>query len=216
MAKNLLVTINNCELSINNDELRKSLTNIVSAEKVSKNSAWIVAGEYTKIFDNELYEEDFESAKEFAEIMGVSKGLVSQYRKAYDFIRVNEYFTADDITVGKAYMLSGIDNLADFIAWCDSNSLLIKAMSDKCLRNTIKEWKKELEAIDVEDPETDEEVNEVEEAKNTTDDIMNDIKDMLKDCSYEQLEELKNYIEGMLGNPPTFKERGEEDEVSNS
>lgn len=198
MAKNLLVTINNCELSITNDELRKSLTNIVGAEKVSKNSAWIVASEYTKIFDNELYEEDFESAKEFAEIMGVSKGLVSQYRKAYDFIRVNDYFTADDITVGKAYMLAGIENLADFIAWCDSNSLLITAMSDKCLRNTIKEWKKELEAIDVEDSETDEEVNEVEEAENTTDDIMNDIKDMLKDCSKEQLEELKNYIEGML------------------
>ena len=142
MAKNLLVTINNCELSINNDELRKSLTNIVSAEKVSKNSAWIVASEYTKIFDNELDEEDFESAKEFAEIMGVSKGLVSQYRKAYDFISVNEYFTANDISVGKAYLLACIENLADFIAWCDTNSLSITAMSDKCLRNTIKEWKK--------------------------------------------------------------------------
>ena len=196
MAKNLLVTINNCELSINNDELRKSLTNIVSAEKVSKNSAWIVAGEYTKIFDNELYEEDFESAKEFAEIMGVSKGLVSQYRKAYDFISVNEYFTANDITVGKAYMLSCIENLADFISWCDSNSLSITAMSDKCLRNTIKEWKKELEAIDVEESETVEEVDEVEEAENTTD--IEDIKEMLKECSKEQLEELKNYIEGML------------------
>lgn len=196
MAKNLLVTINNCELSIANDELRKSLTNIVSAEKVSKNSAWIVAGEYTKIFDNELYEEDFESAKEFAEIMGVSKGLVSQYRKAYDFISVNEYFTANDITVGKAYMLAGIENLADFISWCDSNSLSITAMSDKCLRNTIKEWKKELEAIDVEESETDEEVDEVEEAENTID--IEDIKEMLKECSKEQLEELKNYIEGML------------------
>ncbi|HZJ86109.1 MAG TPA: hypothetical protein VFC83_03210 [Erysipelotrichaceae bacterium] len=196
MAKNLLVTINNCELSINNDELRKSLTNIVSAEKVSKNSAWIVASEYTKIFDNELYEEDFESAKEFAEIMGVSKGLVSQYRKAYDFISVNEYFTANDISVGKAYMLSCIENLADFISWCDSNSLSITAMSDKCLRNTIKEWKKELEAIDVEESETVEEVDEVEEAENTTD--IEDIKEMLKECSKEQLEELKNYIEGML------------------
>ena len=197
MAKNLLVTINNCELSIANDELRKSLTNIVSAEKVSKNSAWIVASEYTKIFDNELYEEDFESAKEFAEIMGVSKGLVSQYRKAYDFISVNEYFTANDISVGKAYLLAGIENLADFIAWCDSNSLSITAMSDKCLRNTIKEWKKELEAIDVEESETEEEVEEVE-AENTTDDVIEDIKDMLKECSKEQLEELKNYIEGML------------------
>lgn len=196
MAKNLLVTINNCELSIANDELRKSLTNIVSAEKVSKNSAWIVAGEYTKIFDNELYEEDFESAKEFAEIMGVSKGLVSQYRKAYDFISVNEYFTANDISVGKAYMLSCIENLADFISWCDSNSLSITAMSDKCLRNTIKEWKKELEAIDVEESETVEEVDEVEEAENTID--IEDIKEMLKECSKEQLEELKNYIEGML------------------
>lgn len=196
MAKNLLVTINNCELSINNDELRKSLTNIVSAEKVSKNSAWIVASEYTKIFDNELYEEDFESAKEFAEIMGVSKGLVSQYRKAYDFISVNEYFTANDISVGKAYMLSCIENLADFISWCDSNSLSITAMSDKCLRNTIKEWKKELEAIDVEEKETVEEVDEVEEAENTID--IEDIKEMLKECSKEQLEELKNYIEGML------------------
>ena len=197
MAKNLLVTINNCELSINNDELRKSLTNIVSAEKVSKNSAWIVAGEYTKIFDNELYEEDFESAKEFAGIIGVSKGLVSQYRKAYDFISVNEYFTANDITVGKAYMLSCIENLADFISWCDSNSLSITAMSDKCLRITIKEWKKELEAIDVEESETDEEVNE-EEAENTTNEVIEDIKEMLKECSKEQLEELKNYIEGML------------------
>ena len=197
MAKNLLVTVNNCELSITNDELRKSLTNIVSAEKVSKNSAWIVASEYSKIFDNELYEEDFESAKEFAEIMGVSKGLVSQYRKAYDFISVNEYFTANDISVGKAYLLAGIENLADFISWCDSNNLSITAMSDKCLRNTIKEWKKELEAIDVEESETDEEVDEVE-AENTTDDVIEDIKEMLKECSKEQLEELKNYIEGML------------------
>ena len=197
MAKNLLVTINNCELSIANDELRKSLTNIVSAEKVSKNSAWIVASEYTKIFDNELYEEDFESAKEFAEIMGVSKGLVSQYRKAYDFISVNEYFTANDISVGKAYLLAGIENLADFIAWCDTNSLSITTMSDKCLRNTIKEWRKELEAIDVEESETNEEVEEVE-AENTTDDVIEDIKEMLKECSKEQLEELKNYIEGML------------------
>lgn len=197
MAKNLLVTINNCELSINNDELRKSLTNIVSAEKVSKNSAWIVASEYTKIFDNELYEEDFESAKEFAEIMGVSKGLVSQYRKAYDFISVNEYFTANDISVGKAYMLACIENLTDFIAWCDSNNLSITAMSDKCLRSTIKEWKKELEAIDVEESETNEEVEEVE-AENTTDNVIEDIKEMLKECSKEQLEELKNYIEGML------------------
>lgn len=197
MTKNLLVTINNCELSINNDELRKSLTNIVSAEKVSKNSAWIVAGEYTKIFDNELYEEDFESAKEFAEIMGVSKGLVSQYRKAYDFISVNEYFTANDISVGKAYLLACIENLADFIAWCDSNSLSITAMSDKCLRNTIKEWKKELDAIDVEESEA-EEVDEVEEAENTTNEVIEDIKEMLKECSKEQLEELKNYIEGML------------------
>lgn len=196
MAKNLLVTINNCELSIANDELRKSLTNIVSAEKVSKNSAWIVASEYTKIFDNELYEEDFESAKEFAEIMGVSKGLVSQYRKAYDFISVNEYFTANDISVGKAYLLACIENLADFIAWCDSNSLSITSMSDKGLRNTIKEWKKELDAIDVEESETNEEVDEVEEAENTTD--IEDIKEMLKECSKEQLEELKSYIEGML------------------
>lgn len=197
MARNLLVTINKCELSITNDELRKSLTNIVASEKMTKNSAWVIAMEYTKIFDNELYEEDFESAKEFAEIMGVSKGLVSQYRKASDFISVNEYFTANDITVGKAYMLSCIENLADFIAWCDSNSLSITAMSDKCLRNTIKEWKKELEAIDIEDSETDEEVNE-EETENTTNEVIEDIKEMLKECSKEQLEELKNYIEGML------------------
>lgn len=195
MAKNLLVTVNNCELSITNDELRKSLTNIVSAEKVSKNSAWIVAGEYTKIFDNELYEEDFESAKEFAEIMGVSKGLVSQYRKAYDFISVNEYFTANDISVGKAYLLACIENLSDFIAWCDSNSLSITSMSDKGLRNTIKEWKKELEAIEVE-AEPVEEGEPVEEAE--PDNTMETIKDMLKECSKEQLEELKNYIEGML------------------
>lgn len=197
MAKNLLVTVNNCDLSITNDELRKSLLNIVASEKMTKSSAWVVAMEYTKIFDNELYEEDFENAKEFAEIMGVSKGLVSQYRKASDFISSNEYFTANDITVGKAYMLACIENLADFIAWCDSNSLLISAMSDKCLRNTIKEWKKELEAIDVEEPETNEEVEEVE-AENTTDDVIEDIKEMLKECSKEQLEELKNYIEGML------------------
>ena len=197
MARNLLVTINNCELSITNDELRKSLTNIVASEKMTKNSAWVIAMEYTKIFDNELYEEDFESAKEFAEIMGVSKGLVSQYRKASDFISSNEYFTANDISVGKAYLLACIENLADFISWCDSNNLSITAMSDKCLRNTIKEWKKELEAIDVEDSETDEEVNE-EEAENTANEVIEDIKEMLKECSKEQLEELKNYIEGML------------------
>lgn len=165
MKKNELVTVKTSNLACK--ELQKRVGNIITAMDMGNKSSWIIAEEYNEIVTSELFEEDFESVTDFASYMGVSKGLISQYTKAINFIRDNGYFSIDDLSVVRAYTLSTLkDDLDIFVNWCNSNDRDILSMSDAGLKNTIKEWKKELEAIDEcfsDDNEVFEETEEIEE-----------------------------------------------------
>lgn len=145
-------------------ELKKELKTIVLADEMGKKSAWTVAESYHKIITEELFEEDFENAKEFSEYIGVSKSTISQYVNAVDFVKnYDTIFSTNKLTVGKAYMLSTLkEDVGMFIEWCEVHDRLIEAMSDKGLKDTIKEWKEELEAVEVEAEEVEAEA-EVEE-----------------------------------------------------
>ena len=172
-------------------ELEKSVVAIKVAEVTGKKSAWIIAGEYDKIIKGELFEEDFESKGEFAEVMGVSAGLISQYTKAVEFIRVMEsvkdpMFTRDNTTVGKAYMLAGLEDLQDFLGYCEGEGIDVLQLSDAGLKQIIKAYKNMVVVDDTEEVE-DTDTEEVE-------DKVEYIKELLQELTTEELKEIKSFI----------------------
>lgn len=198
-----MLVINGTETQITNSDLFKSVKTILSAEGMEKASAWVIAREYTNIIQNELYEDDFENEKDFAVSMGKSPALISQYKKACNFmdsIEENAYnLNVDTITVGKAYILAGVDNLAEFLDWCVAENICIESLSDKCLKDVLKQWKN---TIDVE--ATTEEVTEVDNVEETEEDndnltAMELVESLLNDMSKEELEHVKKYIDVRLG-----------------
>ena len=182
-------------------ELEKSVVAIKVAEVTGKKSAWVIAGEYDKIIKGELFEEDFESKGEFAEVMGVSAGLISQYTKAVEFIRVMEsvkypMFTRDNTTVGKAYMLAGLEDLQDFLGYCEGEGVDVLQLSDAGLKQTIKAYKNMVVVDDTEEVEdTDTEEDEVEDTDTEeVEDKVEYIKELLQELTAEELKEIKSFI----------------------
>ena len=196
--RNELVTVVN-NMGLANKELKKSIVNIKVAELTGKQSAWVIAVEYDKIIKGELFEEDFESKGEFASVMGVSAGLISQYTKAVEFIRTCEsdtksMFNKDNTTVGKAYMLAGLEDLQDFIEYCQSEDINIVELSDAGLKQTIKAYKSMVVVDDTEEVE-DTDTEEVEDMDTEeVEDKVEVIKELLQELTTEELKEIKSFI----------------------
>lgn len=192
-TKNEVVTMVN-GYGLANSELKKAVVNIKTAEVQGKRSAWVIANEYNKIMSDDLFEDDFQSKSEFADFMGVSNGLLSQYNKAVEFIRSQvDRFNPDNTTVGKAYMLSCLDDLKDFIAYCDSEKIVIEELSDNGLKQVIKEYKN---IVTVDETETDEtETDETEDAEEIN--TLEYIKELIADLTTEELKELKAYVKNL-------------------
>ena len=195
--RNELVTVVN-GMGLANKELKKSIVNIKVAELTGKQSAWIIAREYDKIIKGELFEEDFESKGEFASVMGVSAGLISQYTKAVEFIRTCEsdnksMFNADNTSVGKAYMLAGLEDLQDFIGYCQSEDINIIELSDAGLKQTIKAYKNMVVVDDTEEVD-DTDTEEVDDTDTEEVDKVAYIKELLQELTTEELKEVKSFI----------------------
>ena len=197
--RNELVTVVN-KMGLANKELKKSIVNIKVAELTGKQSAWIVAVEYDKIIKGELFEEDFESKTEFANVMGVSGGLISQYTKAVEFIKTCEadnksMFNKDNTTVGKAYMLAGLEDLQDFISYCESEGINIIELSDGGLKQTIKAYKNlvVVDETDADDVDTDADVDADADDEDDVDKVEY-IKELLQELTSDELKEIKSFI----------------------
>lgn len=196
--RNELVTVVN-NMGLANKELKKSIVNIKVAELTGKQSAWVIASEYDKIIKGELFEEDFESKGDFASVMGVSAGLISQYTKAVEFIRtcesdIKSIFNKDNTTVGKAYMLACLEDLQDFIGYCQSEDINIVELSDAGLKQTIKAYKNMVIVDDTEEVE-DTDTEEVEDTDTEeVEDKVTYIKELLQELTTEELKEIKSFI----------------------
>ena len=197
-TKNEVVTMVN-GYGLANSELKKAVVNIKTAEVQGKRSAWVIANEYNKIMSDELFEDDFQSKGEFADFMGVSNGLLSQYNKAVEFIRSQvDRFNPDNTTVGKAYMLSCLDDLKDFIAYCDSEKIVIEELSDNGLKQVIKEYKNIVTVDETETDETETDETETDETEDTEEvNTLEYIKELIADLTPEELKELKAYVKNL-------------------
>lgn len=161
MAKNELVTVvKGMELA--NKELEKAVITILTAKAGAESSKWLEATEYNRVLDDDLFSEDFENEKAFASFMGYSPAMMTQFKKAVEFSEKSVMYgdtplTKDNLTVGKAYSLSALkDDVDKFIEYCIVNDVALLALSDAGIKNVIKDWKKENEAIDSEAHELEE------------------------------------------------------------
>lgn len=197
--KNEVVTMVN-GYGLANSELKKAVVNIKTAEVQGKRSAWVIANEYNKIMTDELFEDDFQTKGEFADFMGVSNGLLSQYNKAVEFIRsCVDRFNPDNTSVGKAYMLSCIEDLKDFLSWCEGEGIKIEELSDNGLKQVIKDYKN---IIDVDEVATDEDATEEPEEDATDEELeevntLEYIKELITTLEPEELKELKTYVKNL-------------------
>ena len=157
--------------ALSNPELNTKVESIRKAIEIGNTSAWVQAKAYFDIVSDELYDDDFANLADFATYMGVSKGLISQYTKAWEYYESSSVFEFDRLTVGKTYILSTLkEKDIEFKDWCLSNDRDLYSMSDAGLKATIKEWKKDLEAIDTEAQEN--EVSEENEVSDETVDVV--------------------------------------------
>ena len=197
-TKNEVVTMVN-GYGLANSELKKAVVNIKTAEVQGKRSAWVIANEYNKIMNDELFEDDFQSKGEFADFMGVSNGLLSQYNKAVEFIRSQvDRFNPDNTTVGKAYMLYCLDDLKDFIAYCDSEKIVIEELSDNGLKQVIKEYKNIVTVDETERDETETDETETDDTDDAEEvNTLEYIKELIADLTPEELKELKAYVKNL-------------------
>ena len=165
MKKNEMMNVTN-NTALSNSELNTKVESIRKAVELGITSTWVQAKAYFDIVSDELYDDDFENLADFASYMGVSKGLISQYTKAWEYYDTNTgLFEFDKLTVGKTYILSTLkDKAVEFKNWCASNNRDLYSMSDAGLKKTIKEWKDENEAVEVDATEETEAVEQDTEA----------------------------------------------------
>lgn len=153
----LTITMNPTTLA--NKELAKSIIAINKAVETGNKSSWTVAEEFNRIIADELFEDDFDNEKQFAEFVGISKAYMSQCKRAVDF---KNSHPSVDTTVNKAYIFSTVDDFEDFQSWVlDTYNAQPWEFSDKAVKDLIKEYNAK-----------DEVVEEVEEIEESTDDVV--------------------------------------------
>ena len=132
--------------TLKNTQLKKSLTTMLTASNAGRSALWKYARAVHAIITNNTFVDDFESQTAFARYIDVSKSTITNYVKAVDFINredVKEFFGNDveSLTVGKAYMLSTLDedDLRDFLDFIEHEDFRIFDISDRALRDTLRE-----------------------------------------------------------------------------
>ena len=140
------------------------LFNIMDSIRQGNKSAWEIARAYSRIVNEELFDEDFDTLKEFAEYVGVSPATITQYCKAVAFIDGQPDMNEDTVSVGSAYLLSTLgEHLGDFVTWLEEQGINLLNLSVAGLKELMKQFKHK-------DDEPTEEIEE-EQDSNEQDDI---------------------------------------------
>lgn len=172
MSMNTSIITKDFLTGLSNKDLAKELKKIAEAMQANAKSAWTVAEGFTNIVCNELFADDYDTEKEFASDMGVSKGYLSQCKNAVLF--ADKHDKERRLTVGKCYRLSVLsdEDFIDFSTWCADNDFDIYSMSDKGLIDMIKTWKEGL----IEEVEEAEEIEEEDLEEAVVEDVAEEIE----------------------------------------
>lgn len=213
-----LMTVLNNTSALANKELANNFNRIGNALTIGNSAKWELTKAWNEILVNKLYEDDFRTTNkkgedvpmtesQLASEIGVSKGIFAQYKGACKFLNICNRYDENSITMYKAYMLSGflyetkskngtkiqIDELNEFLEWCDSQGIEPNKMSDKNLANLIKAYntpvQEEAEAV-----EDEAEVVEEAEVADTPATAYERILDLLTELTDDELKQLAKEV----------------------
>ena len=162
-----LTTINTTELV--NKKLGTELNNIKKAVETGNNQQWKIADAIAKIVDNELFIDDFESEKNLASALGMSRSNLNKMKNASHYHK--EVSELNAFTLSKVMELLVIPK-EDIVSFLDEY-MVTASSTVREVRDSVSDWKDENVVADAEitDTKNENDVNEAtdEDSKNEND-----------------------------------------------
>ena len=199
-----LTPINTTELV--NKKLGTQLNNIKKAVETGNNQQWKISDAIATIVDDELFIDDFESEKNLASVLGISRSYLNKMKNAFhDHKEVSEW---NAFTLSKVMELLVIPK-EDIVSFLDEY-MVTASSTVREIRDAVSDWKDDnivadAEITDAEDAEdeVEPESKEVDESSesytsNSCEDTMLHIERMIDSMNHDELLALKEYIEKRL------------------
>ena len=162
-----LTTINTTELV--NKKLGTQLNNIKKAVETGNNQQWKIADAIATIVDDELFIDDFESEKNFASVLGMSRSNLNKMKNASHYHK--EVSELNAFTLSKVMELLVIPK-EDIVAFLDEY-MVTASSTVREVRDAVSDWKDDNIVADAEitDTKNENDVNEAtdEDSKNEND-----------------------------------------------
>lgn len=199
-----LTTINTTELV--NKKLGTQLNNIKKAVVTGNNQQWKIADAIATIVDDELFIDDFESEKNLASVLGMSRSNLNKMKNASHYHK--------EVSELNAFTLSKVTELLvvpkeDIVAFLDEY-MVTASSTVREIRDAVSDWKDDnivadAEITDVEDAEDEVEQDSKEgdestesSTSNSCEDTMSHIERIIDTMNHDELLALKEYIEKRL------------------
>ena len=172
-----LTTINTTELV--NKKLGTQLNNIKKAVETGNNQQWKIADSIATIVDDELFIDDFESEKNLASVLGMSRSNLNKMKNASHYHK--EVSELNAFTLSKVMELLVIPK-EDIVAFLDEY-MVTASSTVREVRDAVSDWKDEnvVAESNVSDTDTD---TDIDTDTDTDTDADTDIETNNKeDCS---------------------------------
>ena len=162
-----LITINTTELV--NKKLGTQLNTIKKAVETGNNQQWKIADAIATIVDDELFIDDFESEKNLASVLGMSRSNLNKMKNASHYHK--EISELNAFTLSKVMELLVIPK-EDIVAFLDEY-MVTASSTVREIRDAVSDWKDDYIVADAEitDTKNENDVNEAtdEDSKNEND-----------------------------------------------
>lgn len=202
-----LTTINTTELV--NKKLGTQLNNIKKAVETGNDQQWKIADAIATIVDDELFIDDFESEKNLASVLGMSRSNLNKMKNASHYHK--EISELNAFTLSKVMELLVIPK-EDIISFLDEY-MVTASSTVREVRDAVYDWKDYNVVADAEITDAKDENNVNDEAEkeskvgdeltesstsNSCEDTMLQIERMIDNMNHDELLALKEYIEKRL------------------
>ena len=202
-----LTTINTTELV--NKKLGTELNNIKKAVETGNNQQWKIADAIATIVDNELFIDDFQSEKNLASVLGMSRSNLNKMKNASHYHKEVSELNAFTLTKVMELLVIPKEDIVSFL-----DEYMVTASSTvREVRDAVSDWKDENVVADAEITATKNE-NDVNEATDEDSKNENDVNEaidenltlstfeavlkMVDRLEMEELVALMDYIETRL------------------
>ena len=201
-----LTTINTTELV--NKKLGTQLNNIKKAVETGNNQQWKIADAIATIVDDELFVDDFESEKNLASVLGMSRPNLNKMKNASHYHK--EVSELNSFTLSKVMELLVIPK-EDIVSFLDEY-MVTASSTVREVRDAVSDWKDENVVAEskVSDTDTDTDIDTDTDTDTDTDIETNNkeacstsntfdaVLEMVDKLEMEELIALMEYIEKRL------------------